>query len=83
MFVGLDENIATKANHAQVIEGNKRRRKVSFMQINTRTIHPGEMKHALLDGDVANYDLVRFENVDLRRMNASFLLGPWLYPTSD
>ncbi|CAF2357366.1 unnamed protein product [Rotaria sp. Silwood2] len=35
----LDENIATKACHAQVIEG--------------------EMKHALLDGDTANYDLDR------------------------
>lgn len=35
----LDENIATKAHHAQVIEG--------------------EMKHALLDGDVSNYDLDR------------------------
>ncbi|CAF1083880.1 unnamed protein product [Rotaria sordida] len=35
----LDENIATKSHHAQVIEG--------------------EMKHALLDGDITNYDLDR------------------------
>ncbi|UJR26270.1 hypothetical protein I4U23_007610 [Adineta vaga] len=35
----LDENIATKTHHAQVVDG--------------------EMKHALLDGDVTNYDLDR------------------------
>lgn len=54
-YLGLDENIATKSYHAQVTEGKKEFDRDSF---DDRCISSGEMKHALLDGDVTSYDLV-------------------------
>jgi hypothetical protein len=56
-LLGIDENIADKAHHAQVIQGRLSADMSHYQNVDPYVL--GEMKHSLLDGDVTSYDLVR------------------------